>query len=309
MKTNWKLIFLAEDDGSGGAGGGSAGGGQTLLSGAGDGSPGAGAGSAGDGKTPDASWIGADGAFVDGWADKLPADLKDAIPTASRYKSVPEMVKALHHANQALGKRGVTVPTDKSSPEEIAAFRSALGVPESPDGYKLKPDQLPEGVAWSDDLAKPFAEIAHKHNIPPAAMQELVNLHMSQQATATQAAAAMLDQRIDEGMQALRDAWKGETDKNLAFVSRVAKTLGLDPTSPGLTDPAVVIALQRAGAMMSEDKLIRSDAAATLMPGKVRANEIMTNPADALYADYHGKNGKERQSAAAKMVQDLLANG
>lgn len=291
-----RMMFL-EEPGDNGGGGDPA---PTLLT-----------GQTGDPNPPSASpgWVGDDGAFADGWADKLPPELKEAIPTATRYKSVPEMVKALHHANQALGKKGVIIPTEKSSPEEIAAYRQAIGVPESPEGYKLKPEQLPEGMTWNDDLAKPFAEIAHKHNIPPAAMSELVGLHLAQQQATMQAAAGMIDQQIEQGMSTLKETWKADTEKNLAFVGRVAKTLGLDPSSPGLTDPQVVIALERAGKMFAEDKLVRSDSAATLMPGKVRANEIMTNPSDPLFADYHGKNGKERQLQAAKYLEDLLKNG
>ena len=76
--------------------------------------------------------------------------------------------------NHLIGKK-LGVPTDKSSPEEVAAFRTALGVPESVEEYKFAPSAMPEGMTWSDEMSKPFAAIAHKHGIPPGAMTALAD--------------------------------------------------------------------------------------------------------------------------------------
>jgi hypothetical protein len=321
MKKN-RLLFFAEDDGAGGSGGSGGSGATTLI--AGDAGAG-GAGGAGSGQLPAAGapapYFGADGNFVEGWADKLPdgfitaEDLPAFKAHASKYKNPLDAIKSDFHKEKMLGRKAqaVVIPGEKSAPEEVAAFRKALGVPETPDGYKLKPESLPDGITWSDDLAKPFAEIAHKHNITPAAMADLVKVNLEQQQAmfqvASETAVANDQAELDKGMQTLKETWKNDTEKNLGFVSRVAKSIGLDPSTPGLRDPNVIIALQRAGAMLSEDKLISGDVATTMQPGKVRANEIMTNPADPMFADYAGKNGKDRQTAAAKLVADLLKNG
>jgi hypothetical protein len=267
--------------------------------------------------SPTAPFFGSDGNFVDGWADKLPdgflpvEDLPAFKIHASKYKSPLDAIKSDFHKEKMLGRKAqsVVVPGEKSTPEEIAAFRTALGVPETPDGYKLKPELLPEGMTWNDESVKPFAAIAHKHNIPPAAMAEIVGQYVALEQAKADVMGDAFKAELDKGMQTLKDTWKNDTEKNVAFASRVAKSIGLDPTSPGLRDPNVVIALQRVGAMLSEDKLVSGDISATLQPGAVRANEIMTNPADPMFNDYAGKNGKDRQAAAAKLVADLLKNG
>ncbi len=311
MKKHRMRFFEADDGGGSGGGGGQPGGdGTGTLIPAGGGAPG---GAAGDGSP--VPFFGADGNFVEGWADKLPADFipADELPAfklhASKYKSPLDAVKSDFHKEKLIGKKGVVVPTDKSTPEEVSAFRKALGVPDKPEGYQLKPAELPEGLTWSDDLAKPFADIAHKHNIPPGAMNEIIGQYVAMQKLTAEETGRMFQAELDKGMQTLKDTWKNETEKNLGLSARVAKTIGLDPTSPGLRDPNVVIALQRVGKMLSEDKMIAGDVSATMQPGKARANDIMTNPANPQFKDYQGENGPDRQREAAALVSDLLANG
>jgi len=315
-----KHIFFEPDAGDGKGGGGTG----TLIpeggAGAGSGAgAGAGAGSGtGDGSgSAGVSYFGADGNFIDGWADKLPDGFlsADDLPAfkvhAAKYKSPLDAIKSDFHKEKMLGRKAqsVVVPGEKSTPEEIAAFRTALGVPETPEGYKLKPESIPEGMTWNDEAVKPFAAIAHKHNIPPAAMAEIVGQYVALEQAKSEVMGETFQAELDNGMQVLKDTWKNDTEKNLAFSARVAKSIGLDPTSPGLRDPNVIIALQRVGAMLSEDKLVVGDNVSTLHPGKSRAHEIMTNPDNPHFADYSGKNGKDRQAAAAKLVADLLQNG
>ncbi len=122
------------------------------------------------------SYVNPDGTFAEGWANNLPEDSAAYKDTLSKYKSVPDMAKALANANALIGKK-LGVPNEKSSPEEVAAFRRSLGVPDTIDEYKFAPDALPEGMTWDDNNVKNYAEIAHKHNIPPSAMKALVTEH------------------------------------------------------------------------------------------------------------------------------------
>lgn len=72
------------------------------------------------------------------------------------------------------------VPGPDAKPEEVAAFRKALGVPDKPDGYGIKkPDQLPEGVVWDDAKVSKFTELAHKHGIPAAAVKEIIEYNIA----------------------------------------------------------------------------------------------------------------------------------
>ena len=253
--------------------------------------------------TPSTGWVNPDGTFGDKWLDALPDDAKDYKDTLSKYKSVPDMAKALANANQLIGKK-LGVPNEKSSPEEVAAFRKAMGVPESLDEYKFAPDALPEGMTWNDDMAKPYAEIAHKHGIPPAAMKELVNQHAKSEAFKLEAMQAHMEKIRQESVQTLQKEWGNEFDKNIGLAKQAAKLAGVNANSQGFADPEVVRGFVRMAQMMSEDKVGRSMGGTEFMTGEARAKDIMSNPENTWHKKY-----MEGDREAAALVTSLLKQG
>ena len=231
-------------------------------------------------------YVGTDGSFVSGWTERLPEDLAEAKPTLSKYKNFPEMAKALHHANQLLGRRGVTVPTAQSTPEEVAAYRKMIGAPESLEGYAMRPEHLPEGMSWQDDLAKPFAQWAHKHHLPQAAMSELVDLHLAQRQGEFSQIAQMAEQRREEGLRTLRETWGGHFQKNIDLAGRAAKLAGVNSLSDGFGDPEVVKGFVKLATMLSDDRFIGGAGGLGMRPPAEEAKEIQTNPDHPLYRKY-----------------------
>ena len=262
------------------------------------------------------------GNFREGWLDRLPQDFADSRQTLAKYRTLPDALKGLVEAQRLIGKRqegmiklpgqlkeGATEAEKAAHAQSVAEYRKALGVPESPDKYILKPEQLPEGMEWSDDFGKRFSEVAHKHNIPPQAMHELVSEYIGMEQSRAQAQVQVLAQEVEQGRTQLQDAWKGNFDANLATATRVAKTLGLDVNSPGLRDPNVVIALHRMAGMMSEDKIHSGDFNPTSFPGKDRAQAIISgNSSDPEILRLH-KSYMNGDKDTNRLVTDLLKNG
>jgi hypothetical protein len=95
------------------------------------------------------------------WKDKAPAPLVKFITdnmTAARAKT-EGMVK---------------VPGENATPEERAAFYRSIGAPEKPEDYGIaKPDDLPEGVTWDDNLAASFAAKAASLGLTKQQAKEL----------------------------------------------------------------------------------------------------------------------------------------
>jgi hypothetical protein len=56
--------------------------------------------------------------------------------------------------------------------------------------------------------------------------------------------------------------------------------------------------------MMSDDKIVNSDTAGTMMAGKARAMDIMTNTSNPLHGKYASGD-----KTTADLVSDLLKNG
>jgi len=244
-----------------------------------------------------------DGSFSEGWIDKLPDEVADYKSSIKNFKSVPDLVKALGNANALIGKK-LGVPNEKSSPEEVAAFRRSLGVPDTIDEYKFAPDALPEGMTWDDNNVKNYAEIAHKHNIPPSAMKALVTEHAKMEHFKMQGMQAQIEKQHVDAVNTLKKEWGGEFDKNIGLAKQAAKIAGVNANSQGFADPEVVRGFVRLSQMMSEDKVGRSMSGSEFMTGSARAKDIMSNPDNSWHKRY-----MEGDREAATLVTGLLKQG
>ena len=253
--------------------------------------------------TQHTGYVNPDGTFAEGWANNLPEDSAAYKDTLSKYKSVPDMAKALANANALIGKK-LGVPNEKSSPEEVAAFRRSLGVPDTIDEYKFAPDALPEGMTWDDNNVKNYAEIAHKHNIPPSAMKALVTEHAKMEHFKMQCMQAQIEKQHVEAVNTLKKEWGGEFEKNIGLAKQAAKIAGVNANSQGFADPEVVRGFVRLSQMMSEDKVGRSMSGSEFMTGQARAKDIMSNPDNSWHKRY-----MEGDREAATLVTGLLKQG
>jgi hypothetical protein len=200
---------------------------------------------------------------------------------------VESLSKSYQGLEQLLGKKAnaIVPPSEKSTPEEVAAYRKAIGVPDSPEGYNLKPEQLPEGVVWDESVAKRAAELAHKHNIPASAMSELMKFDMERAALMNQAAAQMIETQLETGRAELQKVWGDKMPEKIELARRAAVTAGVDPTSQGFVDPQVVKAIVNLAEKLSDDKLVAGDQTGASST-RARARDIMTNASNPLYGRY-----------------------
>jgi hypothetical protein len=217
---------------------------------------------------------------------------------------VESMAKGFNGLEQLLGKKAnaIVPPHEKSTPEEISAYRKAIGVPESPEAYNLKPEQLPEGVTWDDNVAKKAAELAYKHNVPAAAMQEFMKFDMERAALMNQAAAQMIETQLETGRAELQKVWGDKMPEKIELARRAAVTAGVDPTSQGFVDPAVVKAIVNLAEKLSDDKLVAGDQTGASST-RARARDIMTNAANPLYSRY-----QEGDSEVVDQVRRMLTS-
>jgi hypothetical protein len=164
----------ATDSGAASAGGAGAGAGEDKgasgkfaaagAAAAGAGKPGdQGAGAAGDGKSSDGS---IQATWPADWRVQIAGGDEKLLKRAERYDSPKAIWNALVAAQNRIsaGELRPVLPKD-AKPEEIAAWRKEMGVPEKADGYDLK---LPDGtVAGVDDKATMagFLDVAHGLNL------------------------------------------------------------------------------------------------------------------------------------------------
>lgn len=223
-------------------------------------------------------------------AEPVVADKPEWLPEkfwTDKGPNVEAILKSYQGMEQLLGKKAQAVvpPNEKSTPEEVAAYRKAIGVPETPEGYELKPEQMPEGVTWDDNVAKQAAELAHKHHIPAAAMKDFMQFDMQRAALMNQAAVNMIEQQLESGRAELQKVWGDKMPEKIELARRAAVTAGVDPSSQGFVDPQVVKAIVSLAEKLSDDKLVAGDQTG-VSSTRARARDIMTNQANPLYARY-----------------------
>jgi len=156
-------------------------------------------------------------AQVGGWHGLLPADatveqngqavpLKE-LPDIKNAKDLVTLAKNYVESQREIGRR-VRLPGKEAKPEELSAFRQRIydaGImsapPARPEDYGVtKPDVLPDGLGWNDELGSRFAQTLHKHGAPSALAKDLLDLY----GEAILGAQASLKTSYDEGMTALR---------------------------------------------------------------------------------------------------------
>jgi hypothetical protein len=249
------------------------------------------------------------GQFGEGWLDRLPEEFADSKQILGQFKDPAAMAKTLINQQRLLGKKAdaVIVPNEKSTPEEWQAFRSKIGIPENADAYAVKPKDLPQGVEWNQQAeaqAKEFNTFAHEKGLTPAQAEALLSWDIQRGMQAAQQAEAQAKAEYENNKKALAEAWGDKFDTNMAVVKRACQVTGLDPNSKGLSDPAVVVALERFARMVSDDKIVSSDSTSTFMAGKAKGIDIIKNPQNPYHQRYMAGDQEIN-----KLVLDLIKNG
>jgi hypothetical protein len=184
---------------------------------------------------PTFNWSDNDGKLVDGWRNRLDESIRGEKCLDGLY-DVPTMVKNYVNAQKAIGKKGVPLPTDKSTPEEWNTFYSAIGRPKDAKEYVFdKAPDLPD-EAWDSDAAEAFKQKAFELGLTTkqvAAIAEIENQRTAASVKLVQEAkgkeeetkAAEVAKQKDEAEKALKKEWGADYDHNLAFANAfVAKT-------------------------------------------------------------------------------------
>lgn len=281
-----------------------------LFNAAGEGSGGGGGeGSGGQGGGETTAYVGVDGSFTEGWHARPEfAELKGI----ERYKSVPELAKAYREAELKLSQRpaeGVRVPGTDAKPEEIAAYRKAIGVADDAKSYIFKPDKLPEGVSFDEKRATAAAELFHKHGVPLGVAKELVEQQFNWEVDNATAAKTAYDNMVADGMSKLKAEWGSRYGDKIAGVARLVTAMGADPKDPELfNNPKVLKFLDSVTGMLSEDAIASMKGVVAgggvFLTGGEEARAIMRDPAHPEHAKYHA--GDE---AVTKKVARLLNSG
>jgi len=100
--------------------------------------------------------------------DSLPEEYREK-EWVKQFKDMNGLLKSQEDTKAALSRRPSGIPDDNASDADKAAFHKALGVPDTPDGYKLA--DMPEGYEPTEADTKYHTEVKqlfHDSKISPS---------------------------------------------------------------------------------------------------------------------------------------------
>jgi hypothetical protein len=200
------------------------------------------------------------------------ASWRDTITDADGKKFAESSADLNHFVGRALDMRkqlakAIVPPGKDAKPEEVAAYRKAIGVPDAPEGYTFTTPAGREVTDADKAFQGTMAKLFHGANVS-AEQAKMLNEGWNQLVDATLAAEIEADKAFAASSETtLRGKWQGpEYDRNRAIASRAAeKALGDNfeaakqiQTKDGrfvLDHPILVEAFANIGREMGEDRM------------------------------------------------------
>jgi hypothetical protein len=229
-----------------------------------------------------------DGTFAADFHTQLPEDVQSVARGSTDLASVFSRLRENQAAARQKLEGHVKLPGKDATPEDLAAYHKAIGVPETPDDYGLKaPDDLPEGVEWNDTFAGEFAQLAHEKGLLPeqvAAIAELYSQHETARHTDYEAQAEALQA---EKKAKLEEAFGDRTPDVIARARQVAQTIGLDVSDGDLfATTENIAALNTFAERFGEDNLVPADRIDARAASMDKLTSITTNRKDPMHELY-----------------------
>ncbi len=225
LKRKFKLHRLMEEEkggeGAGGTGGGEGGGNAGGEGAAGGGAAGAGSGGEGGGEGKDEDL----GKAWETLKSKYVGDDKTKSAVLGRYASFEDLANAQVALRERMAKGEIKVVLPKNATEDqVKAWRTENGIPESPDKYEIKRGDKPL-PAEDLEMVKPFLERAHKANMSPQHVQESVDGFQEFIGKRVEAMKAKDSQDVEEVTNKLTVEWGSNYGKNKAMIEGLLTTL------------------------------------------------------------------------------------
>ena len=141
-----------------------------------------------------------------------------------RYKSADEISKGVREAYKVAKSGGKQVElTNKSTPEEIKAYREANGIPEDAAQY---PGDFREGFEVTDAdkaILADFKATMHERNVPPKVAAAALDWYQDFAAAQAQELNAQLARIAGETQKTLRNEWGGDYDGQIGAAQELMK--------------------------------------------------------------------------------------
>lgn len=215
------------------------------------------------------------------WMDQLTDDLK-SVDGLTKFKTISDLGKSYVELEGKIGKM-VTVPDEKASAEDVAAFRKRIGVPEKIEDYKVEKIDLPKGMSLDEARLNELREVAMREGVPAKAFGGMVKAYLASFAKDVEANLKIVKLSIDEAKQKLQADLKGDYEAVIALKDRAYAEFGAK--IPGLTELMVSTGLGNHPLMTRMFAAIGKKMAESTFVDGSRGARTESDPAKILYPD------------------------
>lgn len=166
------------------------------------------------------------------WRDEFSQGDEKTKAWLGRFTDKPSFMKSVNSMRSKMGDKAlVKVPDAKSTPEEWSEWRAALGIPETPAGYKIN---LPKDADQSD-IAKAvrenFVAVMHKAGATQAQIDAAIAADMAREEMVEKYLTDQVRKVKQESDDYLRGKWnpveyRANTEAAKRFLNEEAEALG-----------------------------------------------------------------------------------
>ena len=221
---------------------------------------------------------GGEGNFVETWRDGLGEEVRGE-KSLEAIKDFGSLVKGYVEGQKLSGKKGLVVPGEGASEDEINAFHTATGRPEKASDYKFEKVKLPDGMVADEKMEGVFRDIAHKNGLNQKAASAIVagiNNYMIEGFNTNNKA---IESNQEESVKLLKTVWGKDYDANFKLAENAFKSFAPDEATQNMfgelgNNPAIIRTFQKIGQAMSEDKLKGGDGGGVGVDAQKKIKEI-----------------------------------
>jgi len=229
------------------------------------------------------------------------------------WRSPGDVLQSYRHLERLVGGNTVRLPGAEATPEEVTAFWSQLGRPDSPDQYDIPAPQDME--AYSVELADWFRAAAHECHMPAEMARRFHDKYVEKFISETSQLNAELAAEQQRATAELQAAWGPSYDRKRALADRALRALGGERLIEELrvsglsASPALAEAFAAAGEQLySEDGFLEAGDSKGFghSPDSAR-QEILRLRADSDFMSVYGDRRHPGHESAQQRMDQLYA--
>jgi hypothetical protein len=162
---------------------------------------------------------------VEDWKSSIPEEIRGH-SSLEHINDIGALAKSYVHAQQMVGADKIALPGKSATDDEWGQVYAKLGRPESPDGYELAYNNVPEDAEMDDGMVSWFKETAHRAGMNAQQAQVMLDAYNEMTFGQAETMGAELQARVDEIESDLRKEFGNAFDDRMNLANGVLAEFG-----------------------------------------------------------------------------------